>query len=350
MRRWNVIAAAWGIVAGFVVLAGLLHAPAATAAPTQADWKAAIDEWNAHYRPLMAEGAVRVGNEPQIMDQAKPTESAIVLIHGITDSPHYMRAVGRRFFEKGYTVLLPLLPGHGLRQPNRMKDVRFAEWMAEVDFALGIARRVGARVSIGGVSVGGVLALQAALTKPAAVDGGVFLFSPALDIGREQLFYRAMTKVVTEASKAPMNRGVGDSAQIPVEGIGANPYRYAYMPYLPASQHAQMTKIMLKRYAKKGPERYADLTQPLFVAWSEADVIAMPAETERLVKAQPDQKRVRAFVLKKDAAVGHASVVLAEDIAVQSGSKTHVLEKKNPRFEEMVAEALAFTAEPAAKK
>ena len=38
----------------------------------------------------------------------------IVLIHGITDSPYYMEAIGKQFYAKGYNVVLPLLPAHGL--------------------------------------------------------------------------------------------------------------------------------------------------------------------------------------------------------------------------------------------
>jgi esterase/lipase len=42
-----------------------------------------------------------------------------VLIHGLTDSPYFMTAIGEYFFGNlGYNVYLPLLQCHGLKEPK----------------------------------------------------------------------------------------------------------------------------------------------------------------------------------------------------------------------------------------
>ena len=40
-------------------------------------------------------------------------ESACLLLHGFTSSPYEMRLLGEYLGREGYTVSIPLLPGHG---------------------------------------------------------------------------------------------------------------------------------------------------------------------------------------------------------------------------------------------
>src|SRR6185436_10157859 len=38
---------------------------------------------------------------------------AVLLVHGLSDSPYSMRALAQTFFEQGYDVVVLRLPGHG---------------------------------------------------------------------------------------------------------------------------------------------------------------------------------------------------------------------------------------------
>ena len=45
--------------------------------------------------------------EPKILTHGEKTSNAIVLIHGLSDSPLSMAAIGQKFYAMGFNVLLP---------------------------------------------------------------------------------------------------------------------------------------------------------------------------------------------------------------------------------------------------
>src|SRR5262249_20793557 len=147
------------------------------------------------------------------------TADAIVLIHGLSDSPFYMDAIGRAFYAAGCTVILPLLPAHGLKDPDHaMEDGDLAEkWKLMTDQAVAVAHQLGDRVSVGGFSTGGALSVNIALRHPEQIDGGIFLFSAALNVGEmNQLAGRSLL-----IAPALARREDGD-----YRGDGPNPYKY----------------------------------------------------------------------------------------------------------------------------
>jgi esterase/lipase len=113
---------------------------------------------------------------------ARPTQTVCLFFHGFTAGPYQFGPLGQACFEAGYNVLVPRLPGHGhagqwgKHQPpplptnSRVYQYAVAEW-------IGIARMLGNRVIVGGLSTGGTLAAWAALTYPQFVDRAL-LFAP----------------------------------------------------------------------------------------------------------------------------------------------------------------------------
>ena len=74
------------------------------------------------------------------MEHEELVKKAIILVHGLTDSPHFMTAIGNYFFGNlGYNVYLPLFHCYGLKEPNGMEGVDLNEWKADVDSAVDIA-------------------------------------------------------------------------------------------------------------------------------------------------------------------------------------------------------------------
>jgi pimeloyl-ACP methyl ester carboxylesterase len=65
---------------------------------------------------------LRDGNYPTVFFHGQKTKDVIVLTHGLTDSPYYMKAIGERFYREGLNVILPLLPAHGLKDPDEAMD------------------------------------------------------------------------------------------------------------------------------------------------------------------------------------------------------------------------------------
>ncbi len=70
--------------------------------------------------------------KPRVADGiSKPYRRGILLTHGLTDSPYFMRHLANFFAEQGFLVLAILLPGHGT-QPGDLLDVDWREWAKAV--------------------------------------------------------------------------------------------------------------------------------------------------------------------------------------------------------------------------
>ncbi|MEY9990718.1 carboxylesterase [Streptomyces sp. V4I8] len=104
-------------------------------------------------------------------------EIGVLLCHGFTTSPHSLRPWAEHLAERGLTVSLPLLPGHGTRWED-MRLTGWQDWYAEVDRELRNLRDRSARVFVAGLSMGGTLALRLAAKHGDGV-AGVLVVNPA---------------------------------------------------------------------------------------------------------------------------------------------------------------------------
>ena len=177
--------------------------------------------WRAYFArfPYMTESGVRDGCHPKIMEHAAPAQKAIVLTHGLTDSPYFLKAIARYFYtELGYNVYLPLLHCHGLKEPHGMEGVELEEWKANVRFAIKCASEKATRVSVGGLSTGGTLSFYMACTKP-RVTGDLYLFSSALDLAGGPL------GLIGDMKERLLRTFLADVLDKNKPLIGDNPYR-----------------------------------------------------------------------------------------------------------------------------
>ncbi len=290
--------------------------------------------WTEYFEafPYFSPDAVRPGCEPLALDSGRVQNHAIVLVHGLTDSPYFMRAIARTFHEKlGWNVYLPLLQGHGLKNPRGMRGVSLDEWKRNVAFAVESARKRGRRVSIGGFSTGGALAVFTAARQPSPISGGLFLFSAALDLGgrfgnfKEKILRTPLADIVDFCQD-----------QFGQDLIGGNPYRYAHMDLEGAQELSRLIKEIDRLTGARGKK--AIVQQPLFCAHSEADTVVDIEGVEELV-AKSEGGRAMLFRIGAGFRVKHASVVLDEPIFARNGSP---LEDKNPFFNEMTRAIVNF--------
>ncbi len=85
---------------------------------------------------------------------------AVVAIHGFTGIPGHWRLAAEVLNQHGYTVIAPLLPGHGTSVSD-MERHGAADWLrAVVDAAVSVKGH--RRVHLAGLSLGGLLAILAA--------------------------------------------------------------------------------------------------------------------------------------------------------------------------------------------
>jgi pimeloyl-ACP methyl ester carboxylesterase len=86
---------------------------------------------------------------------------AVVLLHGFTSSPTQFVTLGEQLMARGHSVVIPRLPGHGDadRTDTRLKKIRAEEWLATASEAVDIARGLGQRVAVTGISLSGTIAV-----------------------------------------------------------------------------------------------------------------------------------------------------------------------------------------------
>ncbi|HEX9039209.1 MAG TPA: alpha/beta fold hydrolase [Ktedonobacterales bacterium] len=97
-----------------------------------------------------------------------PTEDAVVLFHGLTNCAQQFRALASDLHGAGATVFIPRLPRHGRvdRRKNALERVSAEELRECATSALEIATGLGRRVTVAGLSAGGVMAAWLAQFRP----------------------------------------------------------------------------------------------------------------------------------------------------------------------------------------
>jgi alpha-beta hydrolase superfamily lysophospholipase len=127
-------------------------------------------------------------NRSYTMDPDGPPQGAVVLLHGLTDSPYSLRHVARSYRARGWAVVAPRIPGHGT-VPAGLTKAEWEDWSEATRLAMREARRRagdGKPLHIIGFSNGGALAMKYSLdaiedkTLPRAER--VVLISPMIGI------------------------------------------------------------------------------------------------------------------------------------------------------------------------
>jgi carboxylesterase len=115
-------------------------------------------------------------------------EIGILLCHGFTGNPSSLRPWAEYLAKAGHTVRVPRLPGHGTTW-KEMNGTRWGDWYGEVDAAFAELRARSRIVVVGGLSMGGALALRLAQVHGGGENGvaGLVLVNPAVKLEDRRL-------------------------------------------------------------------------------------------------------------------------------------------------------------------
>jgi carboxylesterase len=190
----------------------------------------------------------------------------VLLVHGFTGSPASLRPWGRHLAEQGFGVSVPLLPGHGTtwRDLNR---TGWEDWYGEADRAFEKLQANTDQVVVGGLSMGGGLALQLAADRGREVAGAM-LVNAAVNLARRDLVALPVLKHLVGSLP-----GVADDIKKP----GTQESGYSRTPL--KALHAMLTawRTLVQDLPK--------VTQPLLVFRSTVDHVVDPSSAA-LIRAR----------------------------------------------------------------
>jgi len=118
---------------------------------------------------------------------AEDPAGGVLLLHGMSDSPYSLRALGQSLNDHGYRVVGVRLPGHGTA-PSGLTSVRWEDMAAAVRLAMShLSAELGSKpIHIAGYSTGAPLALSYALDQLDEATGvmpaSLILISPAIGV------------------------------------------------------------------------------------------------------------------------------------------------------------------------
>jgi carboxylesterase len=135
----------------------------------------------------------------------------VLVLHGFTGNPQSLRPLAEALAQAGFSVELPLLPGHGTAVED-MIPTRFTDWSAAAEAAFSSLAARTTSVAVAALSMGGTLALWLAERHPEI--RALVLVNPMADPPAES--YRDVLRGLVE-SGAEVAPGVG--SDIAKEGM-----------------------------------------------------------------------------------------------------------------------------------
>ena len=163
----------------------------------------------------------------------------VLLVHGFTGSPASMRPWGEYLNQRGYTVSVPLLPGHG-GQVEDLNAVKWQEWPAKVEAELNLLLQSCEKVFICGLSMGGGTALNVAARYNKELSG-IVLVNPMIHV---KYIPHQLAWVISRFQK--MRESVGDDIKRP----GVTEYGYDFLPTVGVYEMLKMLSQTRKSLSK----------------------------------------------------------------------------------------------------
>jgi alpha-beta hydrolase superfamily lysophospholipase len=196
-------------------------------------------------------------NRSFVLEPKGSPVGAVVLLHGLTDSPYSQRHIGQAYRDHGFVAIVVRLPGHGT-VPAGLTDVEWEDWTAATRLAVREARRrVGpsAPLHLVGFSNGGALAVKYALDAIAdpqlAQPDRIVLISPMIGITRFARFagFAGLPALFPAFEKAAWLSVLPEF----------NPFKYNSFPVNGAVQSYRLTQVLQREIAQYS--RTGQLTQ-----------------------------------------------------------------------------------------
>ena len=225
-------------------------------------------------------------NRSYVLEPDGPPVGAVVLLHGLTDSPYSLRVIGQRYRARGFLVIAIRLPGHGT-VPAGLSHVKWQDWLAATRMAVREARR---RVpeplplQLVGFSNGGALAMKYSLDALGdphlARADRIVLIGPMIGI-------TAMARFAGIAGWPSILPAFAKAAWLSITPE-FNPFKYNSFPVNGAVQSHLLTRVLQRRFVEYSAASRLDSLPPLLTFQSVVDfTVSTPAIVSMLYNQLP---------------------------------------------------------------
>lgn len=179
-----------------------------------------------------------------VIGNGESKKVGIVFVHGFTGSPASMRPWAHFFQERGYTVRVPRIPGHGTRWED-LNEVRWPEWPEKVLQEIEELAPLCEHIFIFGLSKGGANTLYVASTIAESVHNeklrGIVLVNPMIHIPGIRIKFAPLIARFVKGLPS-----VGDDIKKP----GVDEHGYDMLPTRGVLQLAKFLKEVRNRLPK----------------------------------------------------------------------------------------------------
>ena len=172
----------------------------------------------------------------QALGDKKNGHIGVVLVHGFTGSPAAMRPWAEFLNARGYSVRVPLLPGHGTK-PSDLNEVEWPEWPTKVKAEIAELQKHCSQIFVAGLSMGGGTTLNVAAELGDKLSG-IILVNPMIHV---RGISPSLAFVISRVVK--FGKSVGND----IKRKGVTEYSYDKMPYRGIYQ--LLTMLQLTRAA-----------------------------------------------------------------------------------------------------
>jgi alpha-beta hydrolase superfamily lysophospholipase len=208
-------------------------------------------------------------------------KGGVLLLHGMSDSPYSLRALGKTLHQNGFWVVGPHLPGHGTA-PSGLKHIRWEDMAAVVHLCMThLTAKVGDRpIHIVGYSTGAPLALDYtlnALESPAeSIPRSLTLISPAIGL-------HPMAGLAALKDGLSVIPGLGRLAWLSIEPE-FDPYKYNSFATNAGTQIHRVTRDVANRItACMQPSHLKDFPRILAIKSTVDATVSRNAVVDRLL-------------------------------------------------------------------
>src|SRR5262245_23858077 len=225
-------------------------------------------------------------NRSYVLEPAGTPVGAVVLLHGLTDSPYSQRHIARSYRDHGFVAIVIRMPAHGT-VPAALTDVKWEDWSAATRLAVREARRRAGPAKplhLVGFSNGGALALKYALdaigNPQLARPDRLVLVSPMIGITRFARFagLAGLPAVLPPFAKAAWLSNVPEF----------NPFKYNSFPINGARQSYRLTRVLQQQVARYDRDGALNRLPPILTFQSIVDfTVSTPAIISALYDRLP---------------------------------------------------------------